>query len=106
MILGESAKVALAVSLAKEHGIRLAKTLNVAGAYHSRLMNSAFVRLGDELQRTQIATPSFRVICNVDAIPSASRRRSRNRFRIRSPAPCAGRNRWNTSSITRMRPLH
>src|SRR5436190_9863900 len=43
VISGESAKVALAVSLAKEHGIRMAKTLNVAGAYHSRLMNSAFL---------------------------------------------------------------
>jgi [acyl-carrier-protein] S-malonyltransferase len=69
VISGESAKVALAVSLAKEHGIRLAKTLNVAGAYHSRLMNSAFTKLGEELQRTALATPRFPVICNVDATP-------------------------------------
>jgi len=69
VISGEAAKVALAVSLAKEHGIRVAKTLNVAGAYHSRLMNSAFLKLGEELQRTQLATPSFPVICNVDAAP-------------------------------------
>src|SRR6476659_4015079 len=40
VISGESAKVELAVSLAKEHGIRRATLLNVAGAYHSRLMNS------------------------------------------------------------------
>jgi len=59
VISGESSKVALAVSLAKEHGIRMAKTLNVAGAYHSRLMNSAFLRLGEELQRTALATPRF-----------------------------------------------
>jgi len=69
VISGESSKVALAVSLAKEHGIRMAKTLNVAGAYHSRLMNSAFVQLGDELQRTTLQTPQFPVICNVDATP-------------------------------------
>jgi [acyl-carrier-protein] S-malonyltransferase len=69
VISGESAKIALAVSLAKEHGIRLAKTLNVAGAYHSRLMNSAFLRLGEELLRTPISTPRFPVICNVDATP-------------------------------------
>jgi [acyl-carrier-protein] S-malonyltransferase len=69
VISGESAKIALAVSLAKEHGIRLAKTLNVAGAYHSRLMNSAFLQLGEELQRTPLATPRFPVICNVDATP-------------------------------------
>lgn len=69
VISGETSKVALAVSLAKEHGIRMAKTLNVAGAYHSRLMNSAFVQLGDELQRTPLQTPQFPVICNVDAAP-------------------------------------
>ena len=69
VISGESSKVALAVSLAKEHGIRLAKTLNVAGAYHSRLMNSAFLQLGEELQKITLATPRFPVICNVDAAP-------------------------------------
>jgi len=69
VISGECSKIALAVSLAKEHGIRLAKTLNVAGAYHSRLMNSAFLKLGEELQRTALATPRYPVICNVDAAP-------------------------------------
>jgi [acyl-carrier-protein] S-malonyltransferase len=69
VISGESSKVALAVSLAKEHGIRMAKTLNVAGAYHSRLMNSAFIKLGEELERTTLATPRFPVICNTDAEP-------------------------------------
>jgi [acyl-carrier-protein] S-malonyltransferase len=69
VLSGESAKIALAVSLAKEHGVRVAKTLNVAGAYHSRLMNSAFVQLGDELARTTLATPRFPVICNTDARP-------------------------------------
>ena len=69
VISGESSKVALAVSLAKEHGIRLAKTLNVAGAYHSRLMNSAFLQLGEELQKITLATPGFPIICNVDATP-------------------------------------
>jgi [acyl-carrier-protein] S-malonyltransferase len=69
VLSGESSKIALAVSLAKEHGIRVAKTLNVAGAYHSRLMNSAFVKLGDELAKTAFQTPRFPVICNTDARP-------------------------------------
>ncbi|HEX8295631.1 MAG TPA: ACP S-malonyltransferase [Chthoniobacteraceae bacterium] len=69
VISGESAKVALAVSLAKEHGIRMAKTLNVAGAYHSRLMNSAFLKLGTELENTPLHPPTFPVICNTDARP-------------------------------------
>lgn len=69
VISGETASVSLAVSLAKERGIRMAKMLNVAGAYHSRLMNSAFVRLGKELAEIDIKTPSFPVICNTDAVP-------------------------------------
>ncbi|MHA3771693.1 ACP S-malonyltransferase [Verrucomicrobiota bacterium sgz303538] len=69
VISGETAKVALAVSLAKEHGVRMAKTLNVVGAYHSRLMNSAFLALGEVLQSTPLNTPRFPVICNVDAQP-------------------------------------
>ena len=67
VISGESSKVAAAVGVAKEHGIRMAKTLNVAGAYHSRLMNSAFELLGEELHQIAIFPPKFPVICNVDA---------------------------------------
>lgn len=69
VISGESAKVALAVALAKEHGVRVAKILDVAGAYHSRLMNSAFLKLGEALQRVEFREPRFPVICNVDARP-------------------------------------
>lgn len=69
VLSGETSKVALAVSMAKEHGIRMAKMLNVAGAYHSRLMNSAFLKLGDELQTMTLQTPRFPVICNTDARP-------------------------------------
>jgi [acyl-carrier-protein] S-malonyltransferase len=69
VISGEAAKIALAVSLVKEHGIRMAKMLNVAGAYHSRLMNSAFLKLGDELERVAFHPPLFPVICNIDARP-------------------------------------
>jgi [acyl-carrier-protein] S-malonyltransferase len=72
VVSGECSKIALAVSLAKEHGIRLAKTLNVAGAYHSRLMNSAFVKLGDVMQNTAFHEPRYPVICNVDARPVRS----------------------------------
>src|SRR5205823_5261663 len=43
--------------------------LTVAGAYHSRLMQSAYLQLGEVLQNTPIAMPKFHVICNVDAAP-------------------------------------
>lgn len=69
VVSGESSKVALAVSLAKEHGIRRASMLNVAGAYHSRLMQSAYEKLGEVLKGTLIGTPQVTVVCNVDAEP-------------------------------------
>lgn len=69
VISGESTKVALAVSLAREAGIRRATMLNVAGAYHSRLMKSAYEKLAAVLERTPIGLPRFPVICNVDALP-------------------------------------
>ena len=46
VISGEKAKVEIAVGLAKERGIRRATLLTVAGAYHSRLMESAYQKLG------------------------------------------------------------
>jgi len=65
VISGESAKVEMAVSLAKEHGIRRATLLNVAGAYHSRLMNSAYEQLGQPLLDANLQLPRFTVLSNV-----------------------------------------
>ncbi len=65
VISGERAKVEIAVGLAKEHGIRRATVLNVAGAYHSRLMESAYEKLGAVLQHVPIEPPRFPVISNV-----------------------------------------
>ena len=65
VISGETAKVELAVSLAKERGIRRATLLNVAGAYHSRLMNSAYEQLEQPLLEAELAIPRFPVMSNV-----------------------------------------
>ncbi len=81
VISGEKSKVALAVSLAKEYGIRRATQLNVAGAYHSRLMNSAYLKLGEVLDRTAFQAPACTVICNVDAQPVAEPDAIRNALR-------------------------
>jgi [acyl-carrier-protein] S-malonyltransferase len=67
VISGEATKIALAVSLAKEAGVRRAAELNVAGAYHSRLMKSAYEKLGAVLEQTPVGIPRFPVICNIDA---------------------------------------
>ena len=74
VISGETAKVELAVSLAKDHGIRRATLLNVAGAYHSRLMNSAYEQLGQPLLDAELHLPRFAVMSNatgevVDTLP-------------------------------------
>ena len=65
VISGELAKVEAAVGVAKEYGIRRATTLNVAGAYHSRLMESAYEKLGIALLEVQMQLPQFPVISNV-----------------------------------------
>src|SRR6266446_3595042 len=65
VISGELAKVEAAVGVAKEYGIRRATMLNVAGAYHSRLMESAYEKLGAVLQDVPIESPRFPVISNV-----------------------------------------
>jgi [acyl-carrier-protein] S-malonyltransferase len=65
VISGERAKVDLAVSLAKEHGIRRATLLNVAGAYHSRLMESAYLQVGEALLAVILQKPGFPVLSDV-----------------------------------------
>lgn len=56
-----------AVARAKEFGIRRAIKLNVAGAYHSRLMQGAQDKLAAELASLPLAKPSIPVICNYAA---------------------------------------
>jgi len=65
VISGELAKVEAAVGVAREYGIRRATLLNVAGAYHSRLMESAYERLSAALQHVTVQPPRFPVISNV-----------------------------------------
>src|SRR4029450_7403845 len=65
VLSGERANTERAVALAKEHGIRRAMMLNVAGAYHSRLMESAYEKLSEALLEVEMQTPSFAVFSNV-----------------------------------------
>src|SRR5438067_3896650 len=81
VVSGEASKVALAVSLAKEHGIRRATMLNVAGAYHSRLMQSAYLKLGEVLGFTPLKEPRRTVVCNVDAVPVSDPEKIRETLR-------------------------
>ena len=67
VLSGERSKITLALSLAKEFGARKAVELNVAGAFHSRLMESAYQHLKIALEQTLIIPPKFPIVCNVDA---------------------------------------
>src|SRR5919108_1240146 len=65
VISGELANVETAVGVAKEYGIGRAMMLNVAGAYHSRLMESAYMKLDKVLADLPMQLPRFPVISNV-----------------------------------------
>jgi len=81
VISGEATKVALAVSLAQEAGVRRATMLNVAGAYHSRLMKSAYEKLATVLGDIALGIPRYPVICNIDALPVVEAARIRETLR-------------------------
>ncbi len=68
VLSGESSKIALAISLAKEYSARKAVELTVAGAFHSRLMEPAYQSLSAALEETEMAEPRVPVVCNVDAV--------------------------------------
>ncbi len=71
VISGTASGIDAAIAQAKDFGIRRAIKLNVAGAYHSRLMQSAQDQLAAELATVAIQTPSLPVICNFGASPVA-----------------------------------
>jgi [acyl-carrier-protein] S-malonyltransferase len=65
VISGELAKVEAAIGVAREYGVRRATLLNVGGAYHSRLMENAYVKFGRALAHVSVQTPHFAVVSNV-----------------------------------------
>jgi len=72
VISGEKNKIAKAIELAKASGAKRAMPLTVAGAYHSRLMESARGKLATELAKVRLQLPRVPVVSNVTAQPAAS----------------------------------
>ncbi len=70
VISGEKDRIAKAVELAKARGARRALPLQVAGAYHSRLMQPAQDRLASVLGGVTMREPSVTVVHNVTARPA------------------------------------
>jgi len=64
IISGEKDKVTAAVAAAKERGIKKVIPLNVAGAYHSRLMEPARAAFAAYLETVPFAEPKFVVFSN------------------------------------------
>ena len=69
VIAGDQAACERAVTAAKEHGLRRAMPLTVAGAFHSPLMASAVERLHQALAEVRFRTPCRPVYSNVSASP-------------------------------------
>lgn len=69
VLSGSVEGIARAAEGAKAKGIVKAVILQVAGAYHSRLMKSAQEKLASEMARIDIKTSSVPVYCNYEARP-------------------------------------
>jgi len=79
VISGDAERVAKAVESAREKGFRRVIPLNVAGAYHSRLMEPARVAFEKFLEDIPLQQPEVPVFANVDGLsepdPGAIRRK-------------------------------
>jgi [acyl-carrier-protein] S-malonyltransferase len=69
VVSGETNRIHQACELAKARGARKALPLNVAGAYHSRLMQSAQSKLAAALASVDLQRPTVQVLSNVTAQP-------------------------------------
>ncbi len=77
IVSGEKAKVEALVAAAKDKGLKRVIALNVAGAYHSRLMEPARAEFARYLSGVEFKTPQFTVFTNTTGLavsePSAIR---------------------------------
>jgi [acyl-carrier-protein] S-malonyltransferase len=78
VVSGEVAGVERAMVLAKEAGAKRAIRLNVSGAFHSPLMETATAGLAAALDQAPPSAPRFPVFANVtgEAVTTASRARA------------------------------
>ena len=67
VVSGRVAGIDQLIAEAPDHGIRIAQKLEVAGAYHSRLMMPAQRQLAEVLAATPLGKPAVPVVCNVEA---------------------------------------
>ena len=80
VISGTVAGVERAMVIAKEAGAKRAMRLNVSGAFHSPLMQSASSGLTEILAVTPTVNPAFPVYANVDGAPVTTANAARERL--------------------------
>ena len=71
VLSGDESKIEALLEVARDRGVRKCAKLNVAGAYHSRLMRGAADQLVLKLAATPMQQPAFPVVANVTARPVA-----------------------------------
>lgn len=69
VISGDESGVERAMMLAREAGVKRAIRLNVSGAFHSALMETALDGLSEAVASTPFSNPRFPVYANVNAEP-------------------------------------
>ncbi len=96
VVSGRESAAAEAARLCRERGARRAIQLNVAGPFHTPLMQSAADRLAPELEQTDFAAPEFPVIANVTGRPVAGPDEIRRLLveQVTSPVRWADGMRW------------
>ncbi|MBR2344666.1 MAG: ACP S-malonyltransferase [Lentisphaeria bacterium] len=90
VISGEKEKLAAAVEALKSAGIRKVIVLNVAGAFHSRLMASAGEALKPVIAAANISMPAIPVYHNCTALPA----QNLDELRTNLASQVAGSVRW------------
>ncbi|MGE0267578.1 MAG: ACP S-malonyltransferase [Candidatus Omnitrophota bacterium] len=72
VITGESEKVKAASAKISEAGAKRVIPLEVSGAFHSSLMQSAAHQFKDHLRSVDLNDPVFPILSNVDAVPTSN----------------------------------
>jgi [acyl-carrier-protein] S-malonyltransferase len=93
VISGEVAAVERACELARARGARRAIRLEVSGAFHSPLMESAAQGLAEALDRVELREAICPIVCNVEARPV----RQADEIRAALRAQLLGAVRWEDS---------
>jgi [acyl-carrier-protein] S-malonyltransferase len=95
VISGTPEAVARASAAAKDAGARRVVPLNVAGAFHSRLMADAASHFAERLDAAEVRQPRLTIVGNVTAGPLASVDEVRDELRAQIARPV----RWRESVI-------